>query len=88
MITPERRTEVLPALIGRQVGEPARRFVCDECARFQGYPPKNMPDSGNKSWPCSACGHYGMGSYYRCVTGDWLRIWIAEDLLESCEAEK
>lgn len=87
MIKPERRKEILPTLIGRQVGGPVRHFVCDSCARFQGFMPKNIPDSGSRSCPCAACGHYGMGSYYQCVIGDWLKVWIAEDLLESREVE-
>lgn len=81
MISPDRRKEIIPALIGRQVAGPVRMFICDSCARFQGYPSKRIPDSGNKSWLCQGCNHFNIGSYYQCVTGDWLKVWIVDDLL-------
>lgn len=55
-------------------GDVVAVHCCDECARRAGVKPKNPADSGESSWYCEVCGHYGIGSLTDCEIGDWLRL--------------
>lgn len=41
-------------------------FICDDCAWNCGFQIKYPKDSGNKSWLCGRCKHYGIGNYMMC----------------------
>ncbi len=55
-------------------GDKVKEICCDSCARQHGIVPKTKADSGNQSWYCSVCGHYGIGSLMNCQIGDWLSV--------------
>ena len=54
------------------VGDVVRVHCCNDCAYKAGVIPKYPADSGNKSWMCDVCGHFGIGSATDCTIGDWL----------------
>jgi hypothetical protein len=87
-ITKERRLRLIGNSFGSAHGKPFRAFVCDNCCYDQSYQSKHIPDSGRESWMCSACGHNGIGSMYNCIYGDWLWVWIIDEVLEEyCNAK-
>lgn len=79
LVTPERRKRILNNLLGKVHGKPIHKFVCDSCALNQAYLPVSPPESGNQNWLCGCCGHFGVGSTYDCIYGDWLYLWILDE---------
>ena len=57
------------------VGDTVTVHVCDDCQHGTGFrPPKHPADSRGATWPCSRCGHSGIGSTMECVIGNWLEL--------------
>jgi hypothetical protein len=51
-------------------------FICNDCCYRQGFEFKKPSDSGNKSLFCKKCEHFNLGSYYKCLVVDWLRLKV------------
>jgi len=57
-----------------KVGDIVSVFVCDDCANSNMIKPKFPPDSGNESWLCRICEHFGIGSTSKCEITNWLSL--------------
>lgn len=79
MITKEYRARAISKLLSENDQPLFSAFVCDGCARFQSASVTFPPESGARSFLCASCQHFNIGSTYKCIRGQWLKLWIVDD---------
>ena len=79
MITKKYREKTISRLLSENDQPLFSAFVCDDCARFQSATAKCPPESGARSCFCASCQHFNIGSTYKCIRGQWLKLWIVDD---------